>query len=82
MDCMGFLCLTAFGTQFDPCTYEQDAELADIKKTRGYTYEDVIDISPDKLPNYDDKVFSALVFCFLFFDFKRCFYWPAQDFLH
>lgn len=27
-----------------------------IKKERGYTYEDVIEISPEKLPNYEEKV--------------------------
>lgn len=37
-------------------TYEEDGMLDKIKKDRGYNYEDVIEISPEKLPNYEEKV--------------------------
>ncbi|XP_002399605.4 1,2-dihydroxy-3-keto-5-methylthiopentene dioxygenase [Ixodes scapularis] len=37
-------------------TYEQDGELEKIRKDRGYSYTDVIEISRDKLPNYEDKI--------------------------
>lgn len=37
-------------------TYEGDGMLDKIKKDRGYNYEDVIEISPEKLPNYEEKV--------------------------
>ena len=37
-------------------TYEEDGVLDKIKKDRGYSYEDVIEISPEKLPNYEEKV--------------------------
>lgn len=48
--------LLYFNFQFDPDTYEQDNAFEELKKERGYTYEDVIEISPDKLPNYEEKV--------------------------
>ncbi|XP_046462680.1 1,2-dihydroxy-3-keto-5-methylthiopentene dioxygenase-like [Daphnia pulex] len=37
-------------------TYEEDGMLDKIKKDRGYNYEDVIEISPEKLPNYEEKL--------------------------
>ncbi|KAH7954459.1 hypothetical protein HPB49_018759 [Dermacentor silvarum] len=37
-------------------TYEEDGELEKIKKERGYSYTDVIEISKDKLPNYEEKL--------------------------
>lgn len=40
--------------KFDP---ERDSEaLEALKKERGYTYEDAIEVSPDKLPNYDATI--------------------------
>lgn len=34
-----------------------DEQLDEIKKTRGYNYEDVVEISPEKLgASYDDKL--------------------------
>lgn len=37
-------------------TYMEDGELDKIKKERGYSYTDVIEISRDKLPNYEEKI--------------------------
>ena len=30
--------------------------LDEIKKERGYSYTDIITVSPEKLPNYEQKV--------------------------
>lgn len=37
-------------------TSPEDATLQKIKADRGYTYNDVCTISPDKLPDYDNKI--------------------------
>jgi 1,2-dihydroxy-3-keto-5-methylthiopentene dioxygenase len=37
-------------------TPEGEESLAKIKRERGYSYEDQIEISPEKLPNYEEKV--------------------------
>ncbi|KAH6935985.1 hypothetical protein HPB50_012074 [Hyalomma asiaticum] len=37
-------------------TYEEDGQLDKIRKERGYSYTDIIEISKDKLPNYEEKV--------------------------
>lgn len=37
-------------------TGADDATLADIRKTRGYTYHDVVNIAPGKLPDYEAKI--------------------------
>ena len=37
---------------------EEDPELAVIKKERGYTYTDVVNVCPDKLPEYEEKIKS------------------------
>ena len=39
-------------------TGEDDERLSVIKKERGYTYTDIITVSPDKLPGYEDKIKS------------------------
>eukprot|EP01026_Neomeris_dumetosa_P065585 TRINITY_DN6299_c1_g1_i1.p1 TRINITY_DN6299_c1_g1~~TRINITY_DN6299_c1_g1_i1.p1 ORF type:complete len:200 (+),score=22.24 TRINITY_DN6299_c1_g1_i1:68-667(+) len=36
--------------------YENDPELEAIRKVRGYSYQDVITVSPDKLPGYEEKL--------------------------
>ena len=35
-----------------------DPKLIDIREERGYTYFDVTEVCPDKLPNYEDKIKS------------------------
>lgn len=35
-----------------------DPALAEIRTDRGYTYHDVIEVCPDKLPNYEEKIKS------------------------
>jgi len=42
--------------KLNPATFDSDGIFDQIKKERGYTYEDVIAISEDKLPNYEEKL--------------------------
>jgi len=42
----------------DADKYETDPALQQIREDRGYTYTDTITCSPDKLPNYEDKLKS------------------------
>lgn len=37
-------------------SYEEDGELEKIRKERGYSYTDVIEISREKLLNYEEKI--------------------------
>lgn len=36
--------------------WDNDPVLSKVRKDRGYTYEDMITCSREKLPNYDEKV--------------------------
>ena len=47
--------------QLNVDTHEEDGVLDKIKKDRGYNYEDVIEISPEKLPNYEEKVYISII---------------------
>ncbi len=40
----------------DADKYESDSKLRTIREERKYTYSDIITVSPDKLPNYEQKV--------------------------
>eukprot|EP00928_Gymnodinium_smaydae_P008585 TRINITY_DN13121_c0_g1_i2.p1 TRINITY_DN13121_c0_g1~~TRINITY_DN13121_c0_g1_i2.p1 ORF type:complete len:210 (+),score=1.36 TRINITY_DN13121_c0_g1_i2:77-631(+) len=40
----------------DADKYETDPELQQIRENRGYTYMDIITCSPEKLPNYHEKL--------------------------
>jgi 1,2-dihydroxy-3-keto-5-methylthiopentene dioxygenase len=41
----------------DADAYERgDPKLAAIRKARGYSYEDSVTITPQALPNYDEKI--------------------------
>eukprot|EP00636_Phaeomonas_parva_P009151 CAMPEP_0118862948 /NCGR_PEP_ID=MMETSP1163-20130328/7994_1 /TAXON_ID=124430 /ORGANISM="Phaeomonas parva, Strain CCMP2877" /LENGTH=226 /DNA_ID=CAMNT_0006796909 /DNA_START=65 /DNA_END=745 /DNA_ORIENTATION=- len=42
----------------DADKYEDDAELEAIREERGYSYKDVITVSPEKLPGYEEKIKS------------------------
>jgi len=42
----------------DADKYETDPELQQIRENRGYTYQDLITCSPEKLPNYHEKLKS------------------------
>lgn len=43
---------------FDPTSYDTDPEYDKLKKERGYSYQDLIVCSPDKLDNYEAKIKS------------------------
>lgn len=45
-----------FCFQLNADIYENDPELQKIREEKGYSYMDIIDVHPDKLPNYEDKV--------------------------
>lgn len=42
--------------KLDADTWEADPKLDAIRKVRGYSYMEVIEISKDKLPGYEDKI--------------------------
>ncbi|KAG8512331.1 1,2-dihydroxy-3-keto-5-methylthiopentene dioxygenase [Galemys pyrenaicus] len=42
--------------QLDADKYENDPELEKIRKERNYSWMDIITISKDKLPNYEEKI--------------------------
>lgn len=44
--------------QLDADAYETDPKLAAVRKVRGYSYSEIITISKDKLPGYEDKIKS------------------------
>lgn len=41
---------------FDAATYEDNEDFKRLKKESGYSYQDIIVVSKDTLPNYDEKV--------------------------
>ena len=44
--------------RLDADKHETDPVLAALRKERGYTYHDLITVSPDRLPNYEAKIKS------------------------
>lgn len=44
--------------KLNPEKYESDGTLDKIKTDRGYTYTDLINVCPEKLPNYEEKLKS------------------------
>jgi 1,2-dihydroxy-3-keto-5-methylthiopentene dioxygenase len=48
---LGVLCW-----HLDADAYPNDPKLAAIRKVRNYSYEDLITVSPDTLPGYEDKI--------------------------
>lgn len=43
-------------TQIDADNYEEEGKLSEIRKERGYSYMDCLECSPEKLPNYEEKI--------------------------
>ncbi|XXG82105.1 hypothetical protein AAC387_Pa10g0123 [Persea americana] len=53
--------LAEFGVlswRLDADDVDNDEELKKIRKDRGYSYMDLIEVCPEKLPNYEDKIKS------------------------
>ncbi|KIY99644.1 1,2-dihydroxy-3-keto-5-methylthiopentene dioxygenase [Monoraphidium neglectum] len=44
--------------QLDADAHETDPKLAAVRKVRGYSYTEIITISKDKLPGYEEKIKS------------------------
>ncbi|XP_064091743.1 uncharacterized protein LOC135205285 [Macrobrachium nipponense] len=42
--------------KLNPEKYDSDGTLDKIKTDRGYTYTDLINVCPEKLPNYEEKL--------------------------
>ena len=40
----------------DADNYEEDEKLQAIRDVRSYSFRDVITVSPDKLPGYEEKI--------------------------
>lgn len=47
-----------FKFKFDPNTYETDDQYKDLKSHRGYSYQDLIQVCPEKLEDYKSKLKS------------------------
>lgn len=41
---------------FDPSTYERNPAYEELKKERGYTYQDQCEVSPKTMPDYEAKI--------------------------
>ena len=50
------LCIYYY-TQLDPINFDAEGKLEKIRTERGYSFSDTITISPEKLPNYEEKVY-------------------------
>lgn len=50
--------LVELGVEARTLSGDSEAQLNELKLKRGYTYQDQIEISPDKLPNYEEKIKS------------------------
>ncbi|KAK4750106.1 hypothetical protein SAY87_027555 [Trapa incisa] len=42
--------------QLNPNDYENDEELSKIRESRGYNYMDLLDLCPEKVENYEEKL--------------------------
>ncbi|KAF8722872.1 hypothetical protein HU200_022006 [Digitaria exilis] len=42
--------------RLNPDNWEKDENLKKIREARGYTYMDICDVCPEKLPNYETKI--------------------------
>lgn len=50
--------LAGLGVEARTLSGDIESQFDEIKRKRGYTYQDQIEISPDKLPNYEEKIKS------------------------
>lgn len=48
--------------QLNADLHENDPELEAIRAERKYNYQDIITVTPEKLPNYEQKVCLAIKF--------------------
>ena len=55
-----FLYRYLFSLQIDADNHEEDATLTGLRKERGYSYQDVCEISEATLPNYHEKVMDSV----------------------
>ena len=53
---MGGLLFFCVLLQLDADNFEKEGKLAEIRTQRGYSYSDCITCTPEKLPNYEQKV--------------------------
>ncbi|WP_411024304.1 hypothetical protein, partial [Salmonella sp. s58953] len=44
--------------RLDADNYETDEKLKQIREERGYSYMDLLECCPEKLPNYEEKIKS------------------------
>ncbi|KAG6480814.1 hypothetical protein ZIOFF_057401 [Zingiber officinale] len=51
-----FLELGIVSWRLNPDDYENDEDLKRIREARGYSYMDICDVCPEKLPNYEAKL--------------------------
>lgn len=49
--------------QLDALNYKQEGLLQKIRSERSYVNEDEITVSPDHLPNYEQKVYMCVCVC-------------------
>jgi len=45
----------------DADNFEKEGKLAEIRNQRGYNYSDCITCTPEKLPNYEQKVCLVII---------------------
>ncbi|KAL9963306.1 hypothetical protein ACROYT_G032495 [Oculina patagonica] len=42
--------------KLDADNYEKEGKLAEIREHRGYSYDDIITVTPEKMSNYEQKI--------------------------
>nr|XP_010909721.1 1,2-dihydroxy-3-keto-5-methylthiopentene dioxygenase 1 isoform X1 [Elaeis guineensis] len=54
--CFSYVELGIVSWRLSGDNYETDENLKKIREARGYSYMDICDVCPEKLPNYEDKI--------------------------